>query len=395
MLSNPPIWLIALAARLVSFADLLLPKSRRIVYVSQPDVSDNPLGLFLAHARTNPDLDAVWLIRGDIAAAKRRLQALLGDLPFQRYRLVQKNTLAGLLAVLCSRVICSSHTTYRFLWSSHRRISLSLWHGMPLKCIGRMDGKDIRLYGAITHTIASAEHFAELMAQSFGLSRERVWVTGQPRDDLMFLEHRRTRLRQALGLADRPLCVYMPTYRHAVIDDVRVDSTRAEPRIPLIEAELESLDAALDAAGWQLVIKLHPMDKLNERQWPAYRAVRVIPHREFHAVESDVYELVGIADRLVTDFSSVFVDYLALQRPVAFVHDADDRYTRGLTVKGDLEGFLPGPVLRTAQDFQDFVVEPDPEPARYRERAAQLQAFHDDRSGQRVMKRLLVAMDEQ
>jgi CDP-glycerol glycerophosphotransferase (TagB/SpsB family) len=60
-----------------------------------------------------------------------------------------------------------------------------------------------------------------------------------------------------------------------------------------------------------------------------------------------LYELLAQADMLVTDVSSVYVDFLVTQRPQILYFPDMQRYeeTRGLLLQ-PLEDFAPGPIVR-------------------------------------------------
>ena len=67
-----------------------------------------------------------------------------------------------------------------------------------------------------------------------------------------------------------------------------------------------------------------------------------------------MYELLGQADLLVTDISSVLVDYLILDRPIVHLFPDLDAYatSRGFSLN-PIEDYFVGPVVRTAQEMLD------------------------------------------
>ena len=68
-----------------------------------------------------------------------------------------------------------------------------------------------------------------------------------------------------------------------------------------------------------------------------------------------LYELVACADALVTDYSSIYFDYLLLDRPIGFTCDDIDAYggSRGFVVE-DPFALMPGMKLKTYADFRAF-----------------------------------------
>jgi CDP-glycerol glycerophosphotransferase (TagB/SpsB family) len=84
--------------------------------------------------------------------------------------------------------------------------------------------------------------------------------------------------------------------------------------------------------------------------------IRVLTDADLRDADVALYELLGSSAALISDTSSAWVDYLALERPVAFyLPDADQlAANRGFNVP-DLLAILPGPVLRDVQDMQRFL----------------------------------------
>jgi len=97
----------------------------------------------------------------------------------------------------------------------------------------------------------------------------------------------------------------------------------------------------------------------------------VLPHARLREVGCTLYQLLGAADAIISDISSVWTDFLRLDRPIGFyVPDLEElTVRRGLSVE-NVASLLPGPRIRTAQDACDFLrtVASDPReirPSRY------------------------------
>ena len=68
---------------------------------------------------------------------------------------------------------------------------------------------------------------------------------------------------------------------------------------------------------------------------------------------------MGTADYLLTDYSSVWVDYCILQRPIGFVMNDIQEYkaSRGVTIE-NLDEKLPGTIIDTFDKILTFIKEP-------------------------------------
>ena len=70
-----------------------------------------------------------------------------------------------------------------------------------------------------------------------------------------------------------------------------------------------------------------------------------------------LYELLGMADKLITDYSSVYIDYLILDKPIGFFIPDLKKYSndRGF-YENNLNESLPGPILEQDNDLIDFII---------------------------------------
>ena len=69
-----------------------------------------------------------------------------------------------------------------------------------------------------------------------------------------------------------------------------------------------------------------------------------------------LYNLVAQCDSLITDYSSIYFDYLLLDRPIGFTIDDIESYrrNRGFIIDNP-ESLMPGMKIRNIQDFKDFI----------------------------------------
>ena len=88
----------------------------------------------------------------------------------------------------------------------------------------------------------------------------------------------------------------------------------------------------------------------------AYSNIRIVTNSQMQAAECDLYALLGQADALITDYSSVYFDYLLLNRPIGFTVDDIQEYmaNRGFVVE-DPYPLMPGRFLNTPEEFREFL----------------------------------------
>lgn len=221
---------------------------------------------------------------------------------------------------------------------------LNTWHGIGYKTLGRTDRKPLGAALAVsnmlqaTHVISPCEFMTQIHLDGFSMAKlftGKLAETGYPRIDttLNASESDKKELYSALGcLADKPIVTYAPTWRGEAFD---VDRLRSDLH------NLAQQDCTVVFLGHHLMLKDVSDDVLEE----------VIVPPDF--VNTNL--LLSITDVLITDYSSIFFDFLVTDRPIIhYIYDYNEYSTkRGLNLTKDE---LPGLVASTADELINAVV---------------------------------------
>lgn len=386
-------------------ATLLTPRTGRWVFGCGAGIADGPLEVW--HAARDRGIDAVWLTTTDDEAR----DAHRWGIPT-----VPKMSWAGFWATAQARVAIVSHgfgdvnpyaVTGAFV--------AQLWHGIPLKRLGldapvMMSSDVLPGSGIVRRLVAwlyrrSAQRIGVIPAAShlvrgrlesaFGISHDRVAVTGEPRVDVLSRGAAASRQRAARELVARivpsaddetPVLLYAPTWRDGEVD----------PGVPSHE-EWEAIVAILERHDAVLAVRSH---RLGEGDYvPSTPTSRVI---EFGVdVLTDITPALGAFDALITDYSSLVYDAALIGVPTLFLAPDLDEYTRTRGFYGRYADVAGGDVATTWRDLIpeiDRFLGQDEERARRRERAAALSetmhAYRDGRNTHRVLDEILKRIGE-
>ena len=213
---------------------------------------------------------------------------------------------------------------------------MNLWHGDGPKDIRRPRG---RRDDPSTCLVGSTRLFSGHQAAGFDVPEDRVLSSPATRAPTSS-GGRSTRLDwPASASPATSWCGCRPSA--APGPSARCGPSRRRPiRSTSGPAELGVLLEGLRQRGIQLVIKPHPMDA-EERRWDG--AV-TITDADLVRAQVSLYGVLGQARGLVTDYSSVWVDYLLLDRPLAFLVPDRDTYSRTL-VPADVLDWVPGELV--------------------------------------------------
>lgn len=323
--------------RLVQLLDRLVPPRRGLVVChSAPDLDDMTLALLAAA----PDDVSVVVLAEDRAAAVRRFRDL--DVPPVTVR--AKHGARGLWTYLRSEFSISTHGLFGCRSRGRRKRASTPWHGELTKQIGTLVGQPPKHFDLVaTNTLQSKF----LLATEFGLAPSRIHAVGNPRQVTMLASPRSARLRRLKQ--DRDWVVVVPTYRQSARSALQVDSSLS---LEYQQESLLELAEVVERRGGTLWVRPHPVADPYTR---LPDTVRLATDEELQLLGLTLYDLLGAADLLVTDYSSVWVDFLATGRPVlGFCPDiADYREARGLALE-PYDAWFPGPIARTSTELCEY-----------------------------------------
>ena len=310
----------------------LVPSSRSACFISFPDVEDNALAVFSAALAIEKPPRLVWLV-ADVGAVRKRLAAKFGSSVLTRCAIIKKNTFLGIWFFLRARKVYFTHGHYRFVRTECSKSKLiNLWHGMPLKAIGRLDSEVERNAQASHKTIVSSEFFRPSLANAFGLATADVAVTGLPRCDNLFKPSSAAcAFRGSVMGGATKLVVWMPTYRISLVGEIRNDSGKTKDEcVAEFVSSISELSEIAVAYNCHVVVKLHPMDFLNGEDLYPCDNITVLRASSDVFTALSVYDMLAVADGLITDVSSVCFDYMATRKPILINNHMLKHYSRGL-----------------------------------------------------------------
>ncbi len=340
--------------RLLRLALSVLPSHRHAVVAGNPDEEGNGVETVRALARRLP---VYWLIN----SPPESVEWLIAGAPSRdRIRLVPKDSARAFLVYATARYVFFTHGLYGSPQAPRRRTFVNLWHGDGPKMSKRF--ANVRS----TFVVAGTRLWGAQRPVYFGVSAGGVLVTGNPRIDQFARPASDEQLR-LLGLDPaRPFVLWMPTYRRTENRARRLAKVRNwSDAAALSDSEgvrhlIQEVAASARRLGIGVAVKPHPLDA------DGYGATElpVIGGADLERAQVTLYQLMSRSHGLITDYSSVWTDYLALDRPIGFYCPDLEQYEsgRGLNVTG-YRDLVPGPLLESPADFERFLGECLDEPA--------------------------------
>ncbi len=309
--------------------------------------SGNPKYFFMYLLRYSKGaLRPIWLSSNDVVIDE--VQHLGGE----AYRI---NSLKALYFGLRAKVYVYSHGVEDVgNYAVRKAVLINLWHGMPIKDIRKFERlksenisllrqKKIRFIqrlikyeekGNYDLIISTSDLTAKTFESAFLKRPKKIVITGEPKNDLFFLRSR-NEILQSYGLhkwVEKTIITYMPTFR--------------DKRLPKPSQIAFWENLTLPKNDTVLLLHWHPSDPLRK----VFSVVKTPFVQIANNLSLDVQELLLISDILVTDYSSCFIDFLLLDRPVVFfAYDLEDyRKYRGFLY--EYEQISPGAITHSKEE---------------------------------------------
>ncbi|GIN69646.1 hypothetical protein J14TS2_01210 [Bacillus sp. J14TS2] len=280
-------------------------------------------------------------------------------------------------------LICNS-TFEPYVVRKPDQLYLQTSHGIFYKTVGRdsaatpvgVAGSTRNLLQA-THIIVPNEFMAEKQPKSYSIkdiNSGQIAKIGYPRIDvtLNITDDAKQRIASKLGInPSKKLVLYVPTWRGSTKSDNKFDSNKLIEDLKM----LAELDANVVFRGHTISNRLLKDVKLPKNI--------IVPSPDILT-----NELLGIADIVISDYSSVFFDFLVTERPIIhYLYDVDDyAKERGLNLSEDE---LPGSVAKTSKQLIAAVADKlrnDKPSSHYMKVKDRFCPYDDGRSTERIVK---------
>jgi CDP-glycerol glycerophosphotransferase (TagB/SpsB family) len=299
----------------------------------------------------------VWTLR-----SRRENRSVIREFAHHsRVRFVRHGSVAYYRSLAISGYLVNNATFPPEFSKRERQVYLNTWHGTPLKRMGYDIGEPASQVGNVIRNFLNADYLLaaspfmvdQMYERAYRLKhlyRGQIIEEGYPRIDRQFLSGEaaaaaRVRLAAAgIDLRGRKVILYAPTWKGTNFNRPEDDAAELIARV----AELAS---QIDTERYVVLLKTHQVVHKFATHRPELRGL-LVPN------EIPTNVVLGVSDILITDYSSVFFDFLPLERPILFFTPDIDDYAgyRGLYIEPEE---WPGPVVRSVGELAGELIRLD------------------------------------
>ncbi len=322
----------------------IFPVCKRIIIFESIDFGDNSKALFdrMKERGITEKYRILWVVRN----VEEHQQIYLG------VKFIPYDTLTTLVGRLYRIFAGYCFSSFKPVGISGRKgqVRCFLTHGLSFK-----DTRQFYLQMDVyTDIITTSEFSAELRKKTFqGTDQSLMHIFGYPRTDQFF---RHSDVKRQMKISENlRLIVWMPTFKHNVEGQRNDGGESGNDLLSLLnEEELEYLNKRLLEKNVFLMIKYHPNQDLKFVKMIAHSNLKTYINHDLSEKRIGIYEILAESDGLITDFSSVYTDYLLCDRPIGFDISGMENYRLGFSVDNPID-YMPGIKIEGIKDLLSFV----------------------------------------
>ncbi|MGG7219042.1 CDP-glycerol glycerophosphotransferase family protein [Bacillus sp. ATD] len=342
-------------------------------------MNDNPYAIFkhLVNNEEYKNFTHVWALNDQDNPYANKYKGL------KNVRFVKVHSEEYIKYLTKAKYLINNVTFPTYFQKKDEQIYINTWHGTPLKTLGKdMEGpigqhKNIQRNFLHSDYILSPNKFtSEKLIDSHdleGLYNGEIIEEGYPRMDLTFntdKEELRKTLENIIELdPHKKIILYAPTWRGEV------------GSVSNINEELFNHISALNEKipdDYQLILKVHTL------------LFKYIKHDEQLMSKCipdciDTNELLSLVDILITDYSSIFFDYMATNKPILYFMYDKEQYLKKRGMYLDVNT-LAGPICKTTDELAKYIKEIESVQDRYQSVYQEMNEVYIKRVGDSTQK---------
>ena len=181
------------------------------------------------------------------------------------------------------------------------------------------------------YVISPSEITKDFLAEAFNIQREKIVKLGLPR--LEYISNSKYDKSEEIyneypNLKEKENILYVPTFRK-------------DSNTNLLE---EILKTKIDEEKYNLIIKLHPLDNTD------------VPKKYLVDKKYTSFDLIKIADYIVTDYSALSIEASILEKPIFLLLNDLDSYKQDRGLNINLKSELSSFICESFVDLMDKIV---------------------------------------
>lgn len=325
-----------------------------IILESNPDLADNTYSLYktLLENNVNEKYKIFWFIDDKNASKFKNINIknvhfikAFGTLNiFEKMRKMYIHIKSKYI-IDCNKYVCKKNIGQK---------RLHLGHGMPYKAVPEY----CNAIGKVDYILSLSSFFNDNLSKLNLVEENQIISLGFPRNDDLFCKTKDVNLLFK-NKNYKKLLLWLPTYRQRLNRDSNLSmNTSFELGLPILYSieNLKELNTLLKKLDILLVLKPHPAQDLSVIKAENLSNFIILTNNDLENANINLYEFLGQTDGLITDYSSVYYDYLLTDKPIAITTDDFEEYKKTFNfVYKDIFEIIKGEYINNLSEFMIFL----------------------------------------
>ncbi len=199
-------------------------------------------------------------------------------------------------------------------YKKYNQKRMELWHGIPFKGFIKENRKKIAEdFNKASAVIVTSKFFEESFSKEWNVKKGILKNLGQPRTDMLITKPISIeKVKQSLGISQEKIIFYAPTHEQ---DEEKEKDLFPWESDDTFEKIMKSMDEKT-----ALIIRPHPywkekISKAIMNEIENGKNIYYLPTQKVNSTE----DLIYISDVLITDWSSIYFDFLLMNKPTIFL----------------------------------------------------------------------------
>lgn len=329
--------------------------SKLILYEMQDgkELDDSPFAILREWISLDQQMEHVIVVRETAIDKVNRVLEYWGLQKHESIHVLIYESYEHLKQLLCAKYIITNAMIFSDIFVKRPgQIFINTWHGTPLKRMGyAMPGGVMGSWNVIrnllmtNYLVLPNDYTAGIFKKDYRLENlysGSILLQGYPRNDILvngLPQKQSQELKVDLDLNSRKrLILYAPTWSG--------DATIIQDSEQEINRYLSILDSLSQISDTITIFKPHPYFEATVNSDKRFKAYNIPNKFGTNVILSEV-------DMLITDYSSLFFDYLVTGKPIIFF-DAKENYQEERGTYIDVNE-LPGPYTKKMEELVELV----------------------------------------
>ncbi|MEX9690614.1 CDP-glycerol glycerophosphotransferase family protein [Providencia sp. PROV254] len=242
-------------------------------------------------------------------------------------------------------ILSTLETPCSGIFLNKNRFVFHLGHGTPIKNIGLCENKISilkKIFYLLNDTnislyLSTSEYFAPYMKNAFGTNINKIITAPQPR--IFDITNTKKNKNNLEFKSNKKYILYAPTWRPYL--GLKI--------FPFESFNVSEVNAYLEDLNIIILLRLHPRFEDNLEPFLHDNIINYDT-----SLCSDISDSLMYTDAIITDYSSIFCDYLILNKPVAVLPYDIEQYTREVGFSHDYKDIFPNYTIYNQNDFLTF-----------------------------------------